>query len=69
MNAYCKLETSAEQKQLKDISQSGGRRMAHYCVFVCVCVYDYYSCEVAMIQRSQLGCEQCAQPLLPFLIY
>lgn len=38
-------------------------------VCLCVCVYDYYSCGVAMIRWSQLGCKRCAQPLLPFLIY
>lgn len=41
MNAYCKLEISREQKQLREINQRSWRRMPHYCVFVCVylCVF------------------------------
>lgn len=38
MNAYCKLEISREWKQLREINQSSWRKMAYYCVFVCVCL-------------------------------
>lgn len=44
-----KNRMNSEHEHLREIKQSSSRRTAHYCVCLCMCVYDYYSCGVAMI--------------------